>query len=77
MDEAGRTETLKSGVTNLTQNVPDSRKRLADTLVQVDAPFEYADRLDSLVPRQREIADKLDLAKGQAPSQLEAAASDE
>ena len=36
----------------------------------MDAPFEYADRLASLVQRQREIEDALDLTKNQAPQQL-------
>ena len=56
---------------NLVQNIADTRKRLADTQVQVDAPFEYADRLASLVRRQQEIEDELDLTKGQAPSGLD------
>ena len=60
---------------NLLQSIADTRKRLADTQAQVDAPFEYADRLASLVRRQQEIEDELALTKGQAPSQLDAGTS--
>jgi hypothetical protein len=60
---------------NLVQSIADSRKRLADTQAQVEAPFEYAERLTSLARRQQEIEDELDLTKGQAPSQLDAGTS--
>jgi predicted nucleic acid-binding Zn-ribbon protein len=63
---------LEELAANLTQNIADTRKRLADTQAQVDAPFEYADRLASLARRQQEIEDELDLTKGQASSQLDA-----
>ena len=35
----------------------------ADTQVQVEAPFEYAERLASLLRRQQEIEDELDLTR--------------
>jgi TolA-binding protein len=54
---------------DLAQNIADTRKRLADTQAQVEAPFEYTERLASLVQRQQEIEDALDLTKNQAPSQ--------
>jgi hypothetical protein len=57
---------------NLTQNIADSRKRLAETQAQVTAPFEHAERLAFLARRQREIEEELDLNKDQASSQLEA-----
>jgi hypothetical protein len=57
---------------NLLQSVADSRKRLAETIVQADAPFEYAEPLARLSQRQQEIEQQLDLTKGHAPSQLEA-----
>jgi len=57
---------------NLVQGIADTRKRLADTQAQVEAPFEYAERLGFLTRRQREIEEQLDLTKGQAPSRLEA-----
>ena len=66
---------LEELVANLVQNIADTHKRLTDTQAQVDAPFEYAERLASLVRRQQEIEDELDLNKGQAPSQLDGAAS--
>ena len=37
----------------------------------MDAPFEYAERLSSLVQRQQQIEDELDLIKNQASSRLE------
>ena len=63
---------LEDVADNLASTSADTRKRLVDTKAQVDAPFEYAERLASLVQRQQEIEDKLDLTKDQAPSQLEA-----
>ena len=62
---------LEELAANLVQSIADTRKRLADTHAQADAPFEYADRLASLVRRQQEIEEELDLTKGQAPSQLD------
>jgi predicted nucleic acid-binding Zn-ribbon protein len=57
---------------NLEQTIADTRKRLTDTKVQVEAPFEYAEELASLVQRQQEIEDALDLTKHQASGQLAA-----
>ena len=54
----------------------DTRKRLTDTKVQVEAPFEYAEKLACLAQRQQEIEQSLDLTKNQAPSQLNADGSD-
>lgn len=56
---------------SLAQNILDTRKRLADTQAQVEAPFEYAGRLAFLARRQQEIGDELDLTKGQAPGALD------
>jgi N12 class adenine-specific DNA methylase len=56
---------------SLTQNILDTRKRLADTQAQVGAPFEYAERLALLARRQQEIEDQLDLTKDQAPGALD------
>jgi predicted metal-dependent peptidase len=61
---------------NLEQTIADTRKRFTDTKVQVEAPFEYAEKLASLVQRQQEIEDALDLTKNQASSQLNAESSD-
>jgi len=57
---------------NLVQSMADTRKRLAETVAQLDAPFEYAEPLARLSQRQQEIEQQLDLTKSQAPSQLEA-----
>jgi len=57
-------------------NIAESRKRLADSQTQMDAPFEYAQRLASLVRRQQEIEEDLDLTKNQAPSRLETESAD-
>jgi hypothetical protein len=43
----------------------------------VNAPFEYAERLASLVQRQQEIEEELDLTKNQASAQLGADPSTE
>jgi N12 class adenine-specific DNA methylase len=62
---------LDETVANLARNITDTRKRLADTQAQVEAPFEYAERMASLARRQQEIEDELDLTKGLAPSVLD------
>jgi ABC-type transporter Mla subunit MlaD len=67
---------LEDLAANLEQTIADTRKRLADTKAQVEAPFEYAEKLASLVQRQQEIEDLLDLTKNQASSQLNADGSD-
>ena len=63
---------LEEVAETLTRNLADTRKRLADTQTQVDAPFEYATRLAELVQRQKEIEAELDLTKNQASAQLDA-----
>jgi hypothetical protein len=62
---------LDETASTLTQNITDTRKRLADTKAQVEAPFEYAERLSLLTRRQQEIEDQLDLTKAQAPATLD------
>ena len=54
----------------LAQNITDGGKRLGDLQVQVQAPFEYAERLVTLGKRQQEIEEELDLTKNQASAQL-------
>ncbi len=61
---------LEDLATTLEQNITDTRKRLADTQVQVGTPFEYAERVASLAHRQLEIEDSLDLTKSQASRQV-------
>jgi hypothetical protein len=63
---------LEDVAETLAGNIADRQKRLADSQAQVDAPFEYAGQLISLVQRQQEIEGELDLTKNQAPSRLEA-----
>ena len=62
---------LDETAASLAQNITDTRKRLADTQAQVEAPFEYAERLAFLACRQQEIEDELDLTKDQAPGALD------
>jgi N12 class adenine-specific DNA methylase len=52
------------------RNIAEARKRLADTQAQVDAPFEYSERLAALIRRQQEIEGELDLTKNQTSCQL-------
>ena len=61
---------LEEVAETLVRNLADTRKRLADTQAQVNAPFEYAERLADLVQRQQVIEDELDLTKNQASAQL-------
>jgi TolA-binding protein len=61
---------LEEVTESLGRNIADTGKRLADTKTQVDAPFEYAERLAALVKRQQEIEDELDLTKNQGSAQL-------
>jgi hypothetical protein len=67
---------LEDSAANLEQTIVDTCKRLTDTEVQVKAPFEYAEKLASLVQRQPEIEDALDVTQNQASSQLNADGSD-
>jgi TolA-binding protein len=61
---------LEEVAETLARNLADTRKRLADTQAQVNAPFEYGERLAALVQRQQQIEDELDLTKNQASAQL-------
>jgi len=63
---------LEDVAASVARNIAESRKRLADSQAQVDAPFEYAERLASLAQRQQQIENELDLTKSQSSSQLEA-----
>ena len=55
----------------LEADIKDSHKRAVELENKVGAPFEKEERYHQLVKRQSEIEDKLDLAKNQAPSQIE------
>jgi len=61
---------LEEVAETLTRNIADTRKRLADSQAQMDAPFEYAERLSALASRQQEIEDELDLTKNQCSARL-------
>ena len=63
---------LEEVVETLTRNLADTRKRLADTQAQVNAPFDYGERLAELVHRQQETEDELDVTRNQASAQLAA-----
>ena len=69
-------QNLDESAASLTRNIADAQKRLTDLQEQVDAPFEYADKLASLVKRQQQVTDALDLNKNQAPNQLDAQADE-
>jgi hypothetical protein len=65
-------QSLDEVASDAAKSIVDARKRATDLVVQLDQPFEYAERLASLARRQQEIADALDLTKNQASGQLEA-----
>jgi hypothetical protein len=61
----------------LETDIRDSRKRGVELEAKVGAPFEKEERYHHLARRQSEIEEQLDLTKNQAPSQVDAAATDE
>jgi hypothetical protein len=61
---------LEEVAETLARNLADTRKRLTDTQAQVNAPFEYGERLAELAQRQQQIEEELDLTKNQASAQL-------
>ncbi|MFZ0827541.1 MAG: hypothetical protein WAO02_08970 [Verrucomicrobiia bacterium] len=61
----------------LEAEIKDSQKRATELEAKVGAPFEKEERYHHLARRQSEIEDQLDLAKNQAPNQLEAAENTE
>lgn len=54
--------------------IAEAKKRVTDLTAQTGQPFEYADKLGSLVRRQQEITDALDLTKNQASVRLKSEA---
>ena len=70
-------QNLDETATDFAKNITDTRKRIADLAAQNDQPFEYEERLSTLICRQQEIADALDLTKNQASAQLDADISKE
>jgi hypothetical protein len=61
----------------LETDIKDSQKRGVELEAKVGAPFEKEERYHHLAKRQSEIEEQLDLTKNQAPSQVDAAATDE
>jgi hypothetical protein len=64
-------------VGRLESDIKDSQKRATELEAKVGSPFEKEERYHKLVNRQSEIEEKLDLTKNQAPSQVDAAATEE
>jgi predicted nucleic acid-binding Zn-ribbon protein len=58
-------------------DITDASKRANELGEKVGAKFEREDRFQELTRRQSGIEEKLDLAKNQAPSQMDAAVTDE
>jgi hypothetical protein len=61
----------------LEADIKDSQKRAGELEAKVGSPFEKEERYHHLARRQSEIEEQLDLAKNQAPSQVDAATTDE
>jgi hypothetical protein len=61
----------------LEMDITDANKRVKELGEKVGAKFEREDRFQELTRRQSEIEEKLDLTKNQAPSQVDAIATDE
>ena len=63
-------QNLDEAAAALVENIKATQKRMTGLREQTEQPFEYAEKLAGLVQRQQEITDALDLAKNQAPNQL-------
>ncbi|MEO7676526.1 MAG: DEAD/DEAH box helicase family protein, partial [Verrucomicrobiota bacterium] len=63
-------QNLEEVAESLNRQIAETRKRTSDLNAQSGQPFEYAERLSALIQRQQEIANRLDLTKNQASSQL-------
>jgi N12 class adenine-specific DNA methylase len=64
-------QNLDEAAAALAENIKATQKRMTGLREQTEQPFEYAEKLAGLVQRQQEITDALDLAKNQAPNQLD------
>jgi TolA-binding protein len=69
-------QNLDEAAASLTDNIKSTQKRIAGLREQTEQPFEYAEKLAGLVQRQQEITDALDLAKNQAPNQLDSTSAE-
>jgi hypothetical protein len=65
-------QNLEEVAVSIKQRIAETRKRIADLMTQSEQGFEYEARLVSLVQRQQEIEEALDLTKSQASSRLAA-----
>ena len=70
-------QNLEEVAATVEQRIAETRKRIFDLQVQTGQPFEYEERLAGLSRRQDEIEEALDLTKGQAVAQLDAAAAED
>jgi chromosome segregation ATPase len=70
-------QSLEERAGRLESDIKDSQKRATELEAKVGSPFEKEDSYHHLARRQSEIEEKLDLTKNQAPSQVDAAATDE
>jgi len=68
---------LEERATRLEADIKDSQKRATELEAKVGSPFEKEERYHHLARRQSEIEEQLDLTKNQAPSQVDAAATNE
>ncbi|HEY3915964.1 MAG TPA: methyltransferase domain-containing protein [Verrucomicrobiae bacterium] len=69
-------QNLDEAAASLAENIKATQKRMTDLREQTEQPFEYAKKLSGLVQRQQEITDALDLAKNQAPKQLDSTSAE-
>src|SRR5206468_2925437 len=70
-------QSFEESIGNLERDIKETKKRIADLSIQSEQPFEYGEKLSSLIKRQQEITDSLDLTKNQASSQLESEAPEQ
>ena len=63
-------QSLGELVAAVQQSIADTRKQITDLIAQIGQPFEYEEKLATLLCRQQEITDALDLTKNQASAQL-------
>jgi len=63
-------QSLGEIVASVEQSITDTQKRITDLTAQIGQPFEYEEKLTTLLRRQQEITDALDLTKNQASAQL-------
>ena len=65
-------QSIEESIAQADQDLKRMRRRLDDLKIQAAQPFEYAEKLSSLLLRQQELVDALDLTKSQATGGLAA-----